>query len=95
MALNHIHLHKLLRILFLEPNKRQSELRDDIRTEIAKEAGAETSGGDFYVPFWADVKQHVFGSANLIELVAARIEANHQRRNLYPLLRDGFLLWWN
>ncbi|MFN4164417.1 MAG: hypothetical protein ACK4GK_07570 [Ferrovibrio sp.] len=94
MALNRIHLRKILKILFLEPNARQSALRADIREEIAKESGLETSGGDFYGPFWADAKSHVFAVADLHELVATRINSNPRRRNLYPRLRDGFLLWW-
>ncbi len=28
-------------------------------------------------------------------MVDARIAGNERRRNLYPRLRDGFLLWWN
>lgn len=95
MALDRIHLRKLLKIIFLEPNKRRSAVRADIREELAKEAGRESSGGDFYAPFWADAKSHVFGSGDLHDLVEARMEANVRRTNLYPRLRDGFLLWWN
>jgi len=95
MALDNIHLRKLLKILFLAPNKRQSEIRSDIREEIAKEAGQESSGGDFYAPFWADAKSHVFGAGDLHQLVEERIAANDRRLQLYPRLRDGFLLWWN
>ena len=95
MALERIHLRKLLKILFLELNLRRSEVRADIRDEIAKAAGQEASGGDFYGPFWADAKQHVFGTAELTDLVQARIDANDRRSNLYPRLQDGFLIWWN
>lgn len=95
MALNRIHLRKLLKILFSEPNVRRSELRSDIREEIAREAGQEGGGGDFYAPFWADAKNHVFGTADLHNMVDGRVEANCRRANLYPQLRTGFLIWWN
>lgn len=95
MALDNIHLRKLLKILFFDANSRRSALRGDIREEIAREAGETGSGGDFYAPFWFDAKCHVFGSADLHACVEERIAANAGRGNLYPLLRDGFLLWWN
>ncbi|WP_083900719.1 hypothetical protein [Azospirillum sp. B4] len=95
MALDRIHLRKLLLILFLPANKRRSAIRRDVREENARAAGARSSGGDFYGDFWADAKSHVFGLGDLHTLVDARIAANARRRNLYPRLRDGFLLWWN
>lgn len=95
MALERIHLRKLLKILFLPPNRQQSAIRRDIWEDGVKEAGGETSGGDFYVPFWADAKRHVFGTGDLHALVDRRVADSAQRRNLYPRLRDGFLLWWN
>lgn len=39
MALDNIHLRKLLKILFLDQGPRRTALRGDIREEIAKEAG--------------------------------------------------------
>lgn len=95
MSLDRIHLRKLLKILFLPPNLRRSELRKDIREEINREAGEDTGGGDFYAPFWADAKAHVFGTLDLYDAVDARIAVNGRRDNLYPRLREGFLLWWN
>ncbi|WP_197279261.1 hypothetical protein [Novosphingobium sp. AAP1] len=95
VAIERIHLRKLLKILFLPPAGRQSEVRKDIREDISREAGHEGSGGDFYGPFWADAKRHVFGQADLSDLTESRIRANEGRKNLYPQLRDGFLLWWN
>lgn len=95
MALDRIHLRKLLKILFLPQNKRLSELRRDIREDRRRLADSEGSGGDFYTPFWADAKAHVFGTRDLRASVDARIEANGRRGNLYPQLRDGFLHWWN
>jgi hypothetical protein len=95
MALDNIHLRKLLKILFLDDSPRRSALRGDIREEIAREAGEVGSGGDFYGPFWFDAKAHVFGTADLHTCVEERVAANGGRANLYPLLRDGFLIWWN
>lgn len=91
MALDHIHLRKLLKIFFLEPNKRRAE----ILKEIAREGRTASSGGDFYGPFWSDAKNHALGINDLHVMVDERITANATRRNLYPRLRDGFLLWWN
>lgn len=95
MALDRIHLRKLLKILFLPPNRVTSALRADIRQEIGREAGGDSGGGDFYGPFWADAKAHVFGTGDLHTMVDGRIEANRGRDNLYPQLRSGFLTWWN
>jgi hypothetical protein len=95
MALDGIHLRKLLKILFLDPKARQSAIRADIREDIKREAGQNSSGGDFYAPFWSDAKDHVFGLSDLNDMVRQRIAANLRRRNLYPGLRDGFFAWWN
>ncbi len=94
MALDRVHLRKLLKLMFLPPVKRRSEIRKDIRDEIGRASG-DSAGGDFYVPFWSDAKAHAFGSIDLIDAVDARIAVNGRRDNLYPRLRDGFLLWWN
>lgn len=95
MAFDRIHLRKLLKILFSDPNARRAALRSDIREEIARDAGQDEGGGDFYAPFWADAKSHVFGTADLHAMVDDRVEANGRRANLYPQLRTGFLTWWN
>jgi hypothetical protein len=95
MALNNIHLRKLLKVLYLEPNRRTSALRADIREDIARESGEVGGGGDFYAPFWFDAKNHVFERRDLSDAVAERIAANSGRGRLYPLLRDGFLVWWD
>lgn len=95
MSLEKIPLRKLLKILFLPPNQRRSELRKDIREEINRQVGEGAGGGDFYGPFWADAKAHVFGLLDLYDAVDDRIAVNGRRENLYPHLRDGFLLWWN
>lgn len=95
MALENIHLRKLLKLMYLEPNKRRSALRTDIREDVRREAGEIGGGGDFYSPFWADAKAHVFGGPDLRISTAERIAANARRSNLYPQLRDGFLNWWD
>lgn len=95
MALERIHLRKLLKILFLSANARRSAIRADIREVNAKEDGFEAPGGDFYGPFWSDAKGHALAHADLHQMVVMRISANRRRSRLYPLLRDGFLVWWN
>lgn len=95
MALERIHLRKLLKILFLNPRAQLSEIRKDIREDLNRESRASSSGGDFYAPFWADARGHVFGNFDLSDRVQHRIDANWRRANLYPQLRDGFLTWWN
>lgn len=95
MALERIHLQKLLKILFLDARKQRSAVRTDIREDRDKESGRDSSGGDFYGPFWADAKGHVFGTVDLTRATADRIDQNWRRKNLYPKLRDGFLLWWS
>jgi hypothetical protein len=83
--------------MYLSPAKRVSALRDDIRSDRARATAGpdDEGGGDFYGPFWADAKAHVFGQGNLHDLVQERIALNWRRRDLYPRLRDGFLLWWD
>lgn len=93
MALDQISLRKLLKIMFLPVNLRRSELRKDIREELARRTESE-GGGDFYAPFWADAKAHVFGTLDLYDAVDERVAVNQRRVNLYVRLRDGFLLWW-
>lgn len=94
MSIERIHLRKLLKIMFLADVPRRSALRADIREEIARDAGDAGGGGDFYGPFWADARSHVFATEDLHATVQTRIQANGRRRNIYPRLRDGFLRWW-
>lgn len=95
MSLQSIHLRKLLRMMYSDERSRISLLRTDIREEIAKANGEISGGGDFFAPFWYDAKLHVLGRSDLSGAVGSRIDGNERRRNLYPQLRDGFLLWWN
>lgn len=96
MSLEKIHLRKLLQIFYLPENRRRSVLREDVKSQIKKENGGSTNGGgDFYTPFWTDAKRHVAGDLDLHAATEARVESNFRRRRLYPLLRDGFLGWWD
>lgn len=95
MSLQSIPLRKLLLLLYAETPLRTSKLREDIRNEIARERGERTGGPDFHSPFWRSAKDHVFGNDDLHDAVERHIAANFRRTNLYPRLRDGFLLWWN
>ncbi|RYF91854.1 MAG: hypothetical protein EON95_14200 [Caulobacteraceae bacterium] len=96
MSLERIHLRKLLQMLHARRAKQISLLREDIRATIKKEAGYETSGGgDFFVSFWADAKNHVQGTSDLEAQTDIRIASLKGRRRLYEMLRDGFLKWWN
>ena len=95
MSFQRVHLRKLLQIFYLPKAARISSLRSDIRMEISKESGGASGGGDFYVPFWADVKAHVADQTNLNEQTQIRIDSNERRKRLYPQLADGFLTWWN
>jgi len=96
MAISPIHLRKVLCLFEADTSLRTRILRTDIRSVLAKEEGEDSDGGgDFHTPFWADAKEHVFGRADLHDRTKARIASNKTRKRLYPLLRDGFLKWWN
>lgn len=94
MALDLIHLNKLLKLLYLPDKQLRTELRTDIYQEKAKAEGNDSGGGDFYSPFWADARKHILGEADLSLLTEERIAKNHRRRNLYPLLEGGVLTIW-
>ncbi|WP_044828154.1 hypothetical protein [Thalassospira sp. HJ] len=90
MAIEKVHLRKLLQLFGMKQNKLVSQLRRDILQSLK---GGE--GRDFYTPFWADVKQHVIGEKTLSVSVAERVEKSDQRKRRYPELEKGFLEWWN
>ncbi len=98
MALQRIQLRKLLKILLLDQKECLSAIRKDIREDLAREA-LKTSGlsmaRDFYVPFWAAAKNHVFEGADLTYSVDQLINKNWRRKDIYPQLCQGFLLWWD
>lgn len=95
MSIKNIHLRKLLILMYAPPNRLVSMLRDDIRTDISKETGTQGDGGDFHQAFWSDAKAHAMGLDDLPTLVEGRVAASRQRRRLYPLLSEAFLVWWN
>ncbi len=94
MPIDNLALRKALKITFASDKLRRSMIRELIRIDIARETGATSGGGDFYSPFWSDAKRHALGLSDLYADTEGRIQGNYRRQNLYPLLRDGFLLWW-
>lgn len=92
MSVLDIPLRKALQLLYAQPPLRRSVLKEDIRLDQKKAAGGTRSrGGDFYLPFWSDVKRHIAGNGDLTPLTEARIQSNRSFRRLYPLLKDGVL----
>ena len=89
MSIEKINLRKALQLFYADRPLRRSLLLADIRTDRYKAAGNNGNGGDFYGPFWSDVKDHAAGLTDLSETTAARIAANPARGRLYPLLRDA------
>ncbi|WP_421933364.1 hypothetical protein [Phenylobacterium sp.] len=95
MSFHLIGLGKLLNAMYASDAQRTTLLRTDIRSGIKKASGSSTEkGGDFYGPFWADAKRHVAGELDLRTVTSQRAAGNKTRERLYPLLCDGFLLWW-
>lgn len=95
MSVKDIHLRKLLTLMFADKPHMVAILRQDIRSQIKKDRGMSTGGGDFYGPFWRDAKDHVNGASDLIAATITRIAADPKRKRLYELLQQGFLDWWN
>ena len=81
--------------MYLPQRRLQAALRDDIRSDLNKENGNSSGGGDFFVPFWADARLHVMDVKDLNESTQARVRDNKVRARLYPLLASGFLTWWD
>jgi hypothetical protein len=97
MSIEKIHLRKLLRLFYAKPSLRRRLLREDIRNGLdknQKEQGEESKGGDFYVPFWADAKNHVANKLDLRVRSKDRVKKSKGRRRLYGLLTNGFLSVW-
>jgi len=95
MSIEKVNLRKLLQLFFADARLQRSLLLADIRNERAKEMREGSSGGDFYSPFWSDVKDYAAGRSDLVEQTAMRIAANNTRARLYPTLRDNFLAMWS
>lgn len=92
MSVLDIPLRKALQLFYAPQPLRRKILKEDIRLDRKKDAGGNRSqGGDFYLPFWSDVKKHIAGNGNLRQLTDDRINSNRRFRRLYPLLRDGIL----
>jgi len=92
MSVLDIPLRKALQLFYASQALRRSILKNDIRLDRRKEAGGTRSqGGDFYLPFWSDVKRHISGDGDLADLIAIRIDSNGNFKRLYPLLKDGVL----
>jgi hypothetical protein len=95
MSIEKINLRKLLQLFYAEDRQQRSLLLADIRDDKAKAVGDRESGGDFYGPFWSDVKDHAAGRSDLTEQTKVRIAANKTRARLYPILTECFLSMWN
>lgn len=95
MAIDRIHLRKLLQYFGLPQDRRIAAIRADAREFVRNQVRGPSGGGDFHTGFWADAKSHASGQSDLFDTTAGRIAANWRRQRLYPALRDGFLLWWN
>lgn len=92
MSVLDIPLRKILQLFYAEQKLRRRILKNDIRLDLKKQAGGTRSqGGDFYLPFWSDVKKHISGIGDLSNLTKHRIESNKNVKRLYPSLRDGVL----
>ncbi|MFT4132968.1 hypothetical protein [Labrys sp. (in: a-proteobacteria)] len=92
MSVLDIPLRKALQLFYSPNSLRRSILKEDIRLDRKKEAGGTRSrGGDFYLPFWSDVKTHISGRGDLTQLTQDRILSNRNFKRLYPLLSDGVL----
>lgn len=92
MSVLDIPLRKALQLFYAPNSLRRTILKEDIRLDRKKEAGGTRSrGGDFYLPFWSDVKTHISGRGDLTQLTQDRILSNRNFKRLYPLLTDGIL----
>jgi hypothetical protein len=92
MSVLDIPLRKALQLFYAPQSLRRSILKVDIQLDRRKETGGTRSrGGDFYLPFWSDVKSHVSGDGDLTQLTDDRIKSNGSFKRLYPLLKDGVL----
>lgn len=92
MSVLDIPLRKALKLFYAPRPLRRKILKEDIRLDQKKEAGGTRSrGGDFHLPFWSDVKRHIAGDGDLVQLTEDRIRSNKNFARLYPLLRDGIL----
>lgn len=96
MALDRVHLNKLLRLFILKDGPRSTAIRKDARETMRKQDGeGPSSGGHFQLPFWRAAKDHAASKYNLRDEVKDLVDKNWRRKRLYPMLQNGFLHWWN
>lgn len=95
MALDRVHLRKLLQLFMLTEKTRASKIRQDALQTMKRRDEGPSPGGDFHLPFWSDAKAHAAGTADLRGSTLEQIRKNKGRARLYPMLEQGFLLWWN
>ena len=96
MSVLDIPLRKALQLFYASPKLRRKILKEDIRLDFRKESGGNRSqGGDFYQPFWTDVKLHMSGAGDISDLTDKRINSNKRYARLYPALKDGILVLIN
>ncbi|WP_156649708.1 hypothetical protein [Methylobacterium sp. Leaf89] len=97
MSFDLVGLGTILKVIYSHKKDRDRFIREDVSKQIKKEQGLKTSsGGDFYVPFWADAKGHVSGALDLDVATRGRVAVNRKHKGrLYPILAKSFLLWWN
>ncbi|MGK6324850.1 hypothetical protein ACMGDM_17440 [Sphingomonas sp. DT-51] len=95
MALDKVHLRKLLQLFLLSEKRRASAIRSDALQAMRRRDEGPKPGGDFHVPFWRDAKDHAAGRRDLRDSTPETIKLSKPRERLYPLLQNGFLLWWN
>jgi len=93
MTIHSLHLRKFIQIVFSDDKRRKRLLKEIIRNDSRANSDG---GGDFFSPFWADVKNFIAGKVDLTESVEGRIAGNKGRARLYPVLERGFRrIWFN
>ncbi|BCA64101.1 hypothetical protein HMP09_3335 [Sphingomonas sp. HMP9] len=95
MALDRVHLRKLLKLFLMKDSVRSTAIRADAQATMKKRDEGSSPGGDFHVPFWSDAKAHAAGGRDLREATTEQVDKNWRREKLYPKLAEGFLAWWN
>jgi hypothetical protein len=95
MSVEKINLRKVLQLIYADARHQRALLLKDISQDRrAQTRDSDSGGGDFYGPFWADVKDHAAGRSDLVEMTKVRIDANKSRKRLYPMLCESFLSMW-
>lgn len=74
MALDKVHLRKLLKLFLMKDSVRSTAIRNDAREVMKRVEEGRGKGGDFHVPFWRDAKVHASGGRDLVEATAEQVE---------------------